>query len=62
MLQFDKPDSPVFSGHKLWIAQIKFQGLILVNPFSTTIMSHTSLHVFHRLILENLRLMIKLLS
>jgi hypothetical protein len=37
------------------------RGHVLVNPSSTTIMSHTSLHVFHRLILENLLLMIKLL-
>jgi hypothetical protein len=36
-------------------------GQVLVNPSSTTIMSHTSLHVFHRLILKNLLLMIKLL-
>jgi hypothetical protein len=34
---------------------------VLVNLSSTTIMSHTSLHIFHRLILENLLLMIKLL-
>jgi hypothetical protein len=25
---------------------------VLINPYSTTIMSHTSLHIFHRLILE----------
>jgi hypothetical protein len=33
---------------------------VLVNPTSTIIMSHTSFHVFHRLILENLLLMINL--
>jgi hypothetical protein len=27
-------------------------GQVLVNPFSTTILSHTTLYVFHRLILE----------
>jgi hypothetical protein len=32
-----------------------------VNPSSTNILSHTSLHVLHRLILENLILMIKFL-
>jgi hypothetical protein len=37
------------------------RGRVLVNPSSTTIMSHISLHVFHRLILENLLLMLKLL-
>jgi hypothetical protein len=35
---------------------------VLGNPSSITIMSHISLHVFHKLILENLLLMIKLLS
>jgi hypothetical protein len=25
---------------------------VLVNPLSTTILSHTTLHIFHRLILE----------
>jgi hypothetical protein len=34
---------------------------VLVNPSSTIILSHTSLHVFYILILENLLLMIKLL-
>jgi hypothetical protein len=29
-------------------------GQIIVNPSSTTIMPHILLHVFHRLILENL--------
>jgi hypothetical protein len=28
------------------------RGQVLINPFSTTILSHTILHVFHRLILE----------
>jgi hypothetical protein len=37
------------------------RGQVLVNPSSTTIMPHISLHVFHRLILENLLLMIELL-
>jgi hypothetical protein len=36
-------------------------GQVLINPSSTTILSHTSLYVFHRLVLENLFLMIKLL-
>jgi hypothetical protein len=37
------------------------RGQVLVNPSLTTIMSHTSLHVFYRLILGNLLHMIKLL-
>jgi hypothetical protein len=37
------------------------RGQVLVNHFLTIIMSHTSLHVFHRLIIENILLMIKLL-
>jgi hypothetical protein len=37
------------------------RGQVLVNFSSTTIMSHTSLHVLHRLILKNLLHMIKLL-
>jgi hypothetical protein len=27
-------------------------GQVLINPSSTTILSHISLHIFHRLILE----------
>jgi hypothetical protein len=30
-----------------------YRGQVLVNHSSTIIMSHTSLHVFHKLILEN---------
>jgi hypothetical protein len=30
------------------------RGQVLVNPSSTSIVSHTSLHIFHKLILENL--------
>jgi hypothetical protein len=37
------------------------RGQVLSYPSSTIIISHTSLHVFHRLIIENLLLMIKLL-
>jgi hypothetical protein len=38
------------------------RGQVFANPSSTTIMAHTSLHVFHRHILEKLLLMIKLLT
>jgi hypothetical protein len=38
-----------------------YRGQVLINPSSTIIMSHTTLHIFHRLILEKLFLMIKLL-
>jgi hypothetical protein len=34
---------------------------VLANPSSTTILSHVTLHVFHRLIFKNLLLMIKLI-
>jgi hypothetical protein len=34
---------------------------VLFNPSSSTISSHTTLHVFHRLIVENVLLMIKVL-
>jgi hypothetical protein len=37
------------------------RGQVLVNTYSTNILSHTTLHILHRLILEEL-LMIKLLS
>jgi hypothetical protein len=39
-----------------------YRGQVLINPSSMIILTHTSLHVFHRLILKNLLLMIKLLS
>jgi hypothetical protein len=38
------------------------RGQVLINPSLTTILSHTTLHFFHRLILEKLLLIIKLLS
>jgi hypothetical protein len=31
-----------------------YRGQVLVNPSSTNILSHTTLHVFHKLILENI--------
>jgi hypothetical protein len=39
-----------------------YRGQVLVNPSSIVILSHTIFHVFHRLILEKLIFMIKLLS
>jgi hypothetical protein len=46
--------TPRLSLALLWC--MVYHGKILVNPSSTTIMSHTSLHVLNRLVLENLLL------